>query len=768
MSSGDLIRSKPILLTYLLLTLSAILFSRTPLFNYLGYEYSGAIGLLAGIAIGLSTVALLRKGLKHESQPSAREFQKILRDITAVSLLTLVIPLVVISVNALFVKNCSFVEGLGFFFLIPVVSVVYGVALGTFCVVMFRRCFLWFILITLITLLHPVYLGYFGPQLYSYNVFYGYFPGLTYDETLTVSWSLAVFRLATLILSGILFVVSMTVVQHARPDSSLVNKFLSLKHLYLHGARSGFVLVGFVLLALFALGREKLQIETSEAYVREKLGSVIKTRHFRIYYDRRSVDEIRMSWIAAEHEFRLQQIARFLKVRLPETIDSYLYPTAELKRSLIGAGRTNITKPWQRSMHLNAESVEQILKHELVHLLAADFGIPVAGLSVSPGLMEGLAMAVEWEWGNRTPHEYAAGMFKFGLVSDVSTVEPILTFGGFVQRPSTMSYVLSGSFIRYLIDRYGIEKFKRAYAWGNLNKVYGRTQERLIREWSQFLTRIEVQEESSDAIQYLFLRPSIFQKVCARVLANINREAWDSYRKEDYGYAVQLFQRSYALISNPGAIIGLVRSHYRAGDWNRVEKVASSALNDTLLAPSLVPLRLSLGDAYWVSDLYERAEDQYARLLRMNLSDFFNEAAQVRLLALEDQELRTALREVFLTDVPDSVRTDMLDQLRKIHPHSHLIAFLMGRVLYHDGEFNRSQEVLTQIPGPLPRPYVEYLSAYTQGLNLYYLGRFQEAKIHFWDSLNYSVSSHHHNIVDDWIVRCDWMSEFAPSYLDSQ
>lgn len=766
MGIGELIRSRPILIACLVLALSAAFLSRIPLFNSLGYEFSAVLGLVAGTTLGISTIALIRRG--KEPRASPRQFVLMLGHSGAVNLLTLALPLALISVNALFVKNCSFVEGLSFFFLIPVVSAIYATALGTFCAVMFRQSYLWFVLITLVTLLHPIYLGYFSPQLFSYNVLYGYFPGLSYDETLALSWSLVVFRLATLVLAGICLVVSMTVMQHAQPDASFGNRFLSLKHLFGEGMRSGILLVSFVFLSIFSVEREDLRIETSHEFIQKTLGSVRQTRHFRIYYDRSSMDETRIMWIAAEHEFRLQQVARALNVRVSGKIDSYIYPTAELKRDLIGSGTTNITKPWLKEMHLNAESVEQVLKHELVHVLSGNFGIPFARLSVSTGLMEGLAMAVEWDWGNRTLHEYAAGMFKHGIVSSPSSVEPILTFRGFVQRPSTTSYVLSGSFVRYLIDRYGIEKFKRAYAWGILADVYGRPQKELLKEWMQFLDRIEVSGDSEAGIRYLFLRPSVFQKVCARVLANINREAWSSFHRKDYDKAIELFERSSALSNNPDAIIGLVQSHSRRGDWRRVEEIASSALDDTLLASSSAALRLYLGDAYWASRHYEKAEREYQELLRMSLSDSFDEAVQLRLLAVADRESRDDIQQLLLMDSSDSVRVDALERLRKSHPRSRLIPFLLGQVLHRVGEFDRSQEVLTRTSQSLFHPFLQHLSEYTQGLNLHYLGEFQRAKMHFWNSLNFGPSLYRENVVNEWIDRCDWMTEFAPSSLDSQ
>ncbi len=139
MNIGDLIRSKPILIASLFLTLCALILSQMSLFNYLGYEFSAVLGLFAGIALGLSTIALARVHLSLEPRIAPSQFQDLFRGITIVSLLTLAAPLVIISVNALFVKNCSVVEGLGFFLLIPVVSVFYAVALGNFCAEIFRQ-----------------------------------------------------------------------------------------------------------------------------------------------------------------------------------------------------------------------------------------------------------------------------------------------------------------------------------------------------------------------------------------------------------------------------------------------------------------------------------------------------------------------------------------------------------------------------------------------------------------------------------------------------
>ncbi len=331
-----------------------------------------------------------------------------------------------------------------------------------------------------------------------------------------------------------------------------------------------------------------------------------------------------------------------------------------------------------------------------------------------------------------------------------------------------VSYVLAGSFIRYLIERYGIDTFKDAYAWGELGEAYGRTRRELLQQWRQFLTRVEVADDAEMAVRYYFHRPSIFQKECARVLANINREARLYFRKKEYRKAIELFERSYTLSGNPGAMAGLVHSHYGSEDWGNVERIALTALGDSLLAPSLAALRLYLGDAYWATDQYQKADEQYTHVLQMNLSDFTNESAQVRLLILAEPNVRKTLRDVFVTDMPDSAQIDILERLRTSYPRSGLIRYWLGRRLYHQGRFRQSHEVLARVSESLAPNFLRYLTEFTQGLNLYYVGQFQRAKMYFWKSLNFTRSKYHQNAVNDWILRCDWMSELGGSYLDSQ
>src|SRR5262245_56177340 len=102
---------------YLVLSLAC---TEIPLFNYLGFEFALVVALAGSLISGLLTADALHRFVVNGKTGGARsEFRKIIRT----NLLLLSIPFLVMTANALRVKNCSLMEGTAFFFLLPVVSV---------------------------------------------------------------------------------------------------------------------------------------------------------------------------------------------------------------------------------------------------------------------------------------------------------------------------------------------------------------------------------------------------------------------------------------------------------------------------------------------------------------------------------------------------------------------------------------------------------------------------------------------------------------------
>ncbi len=754
----SLFRSRGFVAIVLVYAAISLISTQIPLLNYLGYEFSALIGSLGSVMSGLLTIYLVKP--VYLSGDTAGRFSRISTSFSQavlLNLVALVIPLVVMLTNAFFVKNCSLLQGLAFFMLIPVVSIWFGSALGFLCAVHYRFAKLTFGFYCFLLLAYSAAIGYFTPAIFSYNFLYGYFPGLTYDEALGLTWTLVLFRLLTIMIGAILVWLAALVARHCSPTDSVVVKGRSL--LRLLAGRSYRTVAGTstVVLGIVWIFRGEFGFESTSGYIQSTLGAAYRSEHFIIYYSKESYDDDEVRWISAEHEFRLKQITDAFFISFNGTIESYIYPSSNSKQRLIGTGTTNIAKPWSGQIQITKQSLDGTLKHELVHVLAAPFGLPVIRASVSTGLVEGLAMAIEWEWGNRTPHQYAAAMRKFDVMPDI---EPLMLLTGFASQASSVSYVLCGSFCKFLIDRYGIRKMMQVYRNGDYNIAYARSLQQLIAEWHSFLDRIPVADQDRDAIDVIFRRPAIFKKVCARVVAERNIEARKRYDARDYVLAEALFKESYLEVKGYDALGGYIASALRSGNARDVTSILDSIIMKDSHPAQYLPLFITIGDAYWSLGDKRRASELYRRARQANLSQSLNESAALRIDAMKDTD--SLMHSYFMSDANDTLRLKMLNQIVAQGNNEWMVRYLKGRLLLRMNRFQESCDTLSSLVPAPEDSLLESLRLRMVGYDLFRLRRFQDARTSFWTSLNYLDDEVARNEVDDWVERCEWMETYDP------
>ena len=303
-----------------------------------------------------------------------------------------------------------------FFLLLPAVTAVWCTALAALAAVVARRAAWSYVLVLAVVFVHPILLGYATPAAYSYNAVYGFFPGFTYDESLHLGWRLFLFRYLTLCSAALFLLVAEFAASYRAVGQGVRGLGGALRNIRFH--RAGAVLMGVLALQIVLAWtfRVSLGFESTSSSIAARLGGHATTDHFEIYYDTTAFtpDEARRA--AALHEFRYDEVRAALHVTSSPRLSSFLYPDAATKRLLTGAGNTDIAKPWSCEIHLSAGSWEATLKHELVHVLAGEFGMPVIRAHYNTGLVEGLATAVADDDATRTLAEYAASMRRFGLL----------------------------------------------------------------------------------------------------------------------------------------------------------------------------------------------------------------------------------------------------------------------------------------------------------------------------------------------------------------
>lgn len=750
--------SRGILLAGLIYCGAAIICTQIPLVNSLGYESSAAMALIGSCIAGYTTIKQFRLSFHNGgvNRWSGAEVFAVFRKCLLVNMLLLIVPLVVLLANALFVKNCSVLTGALFFLLLPVVSVCFSASLGLFCAVHYRWSRIAFTVFVLSSIAYAVALGYFTPAIFSYNLFYGFFPGLSYDEILRITFPLILFRLATVALGGLLLWLALLLVCHSKADDSTIQKGSAL--LRTLASRKYRVLAVGVLaaLALLYTFRCELGWEATAGFIQSQLGEKYSTTHFEIYYSSTSIPASDIRRIAGEHEFRLAQLLADFGLTTYSRIESYVYPTNELKRRLIGTGTTNIAKPWNAQVHLTKQSLDGSLRHELAHVVAGKFGLPVIHASLSTGLVEGLATALDWTWGNRTLHQYAAAMKKFESMPDISHM---MSFWGFAGQSSAVSYIAAGSFCRYLLDAYGMKRMLSVYRTGEYEVAYGKSLEDLVKEWNRFLGRIRVDENERDMIDVLLRQPTIFRKTCARVVAERNERARAALANRDYVGALNLYRISFGEAGGYEPLSGIITALVRAGDYAEASRLGDSLILKQTRSAQFLPLFLWCGDAWWALGDTGKARVLFDRVRVANITDNLTEAATIRLIALRDSVLRQPMLRYFLSGIPDSSRVEELDSLAHLIPDRQLlIRYLQGRLLARLGKAADAIALLDPLEIFGLSRELEALRRRTIAEQLYTLGRYDVARNIFWQSLNVLVNEAEVTETREWVTRCEWMA----------
>jgi tetratricopeptide (TPR) repeat protein len=735
--------------------LIAGLLTQVPLFNYLGFEFSALMTIPAALISGMLTISFLND---HLTKPlTRRTWLFVTFDYLKVNVLLLLVPLFVMSVNAIAAKNCSFVQGLEYYFLLPVCAMIFSVALAMVIRLFFRHARIIYSLVVIVILLQIVVITYFKPQLFAYNFILGYFPGFTYDETLANISTLVLFREFTLIASLLLFVIFFFCLgQYSKRQSLREN----LRQFHLLKGDSVLIPAAFVCAALLAVGhftRETMNIEFSAGEIQHQLGGKAISEHFIFYLPPEKLSPQQVRVMKAEAEFAFRVVSTRLQEILPlgEKISVYLYPNEETKRRLIGTANTEITKPWLREIHLSLASFHDTFRHELVHALAANFGLPVIDASDKMGLNEGLAMAIDWQWGNHSLHEYAAALLR---EHDLERVENLFSTTGFMTQQSAFAYVVAGSFCRFLIDRFGIERFKRVFPTGSFVTVYGEPIDVLISEWKEFLRSVDDSTLPRETVETLFVQPSIFHKVCARVTATRNARAVQAVKVKNYSLAENEFSASYNEAPTAFALRGLFQSLLAQRKPKRVIEMFSQLPGSSMLTfnPAIV---LLLGDALWMEGQPLAALQCYRKIESMNISGQYSETAALRRMIVEQPQLNQSLQFFYYGQLGDSTRRAMLIQLQQQNSTRDIANYLMAKELAKTKHFSDAAKLWTDDIIGFDDPVLRFASAMHAGETYYQGGAFEEAKSMFWQAKNYAASSFVQQEIDERIDECSFVEE---------
>lgn len=471
-----------------------LLLSFIPLLRELHFLSAGLTALLGAFA------AAWYAGSAGQFKPRPASGLASLLRLMLLSLL----PVIPLFIAALW-RGCFTLEGLSFWLLLPPPSVMFGFAVGRYFSFYTTRPALFSISLLLTIALGGLLFELLSyPQVYFHNHVWGYWPGPIYDEQVALTPAVLYFRLITLSWAGLFWLLPSVRLGRVKQASK--------------SSQSGTRLISILLLLSLMLSYSNLSqngIISPPEYLQARLGGQTESRFALIYHDA-SLNESGRRRLSKKHDFHIREIARRLDLNPEELprIHSYIYRHQWQKKRLTGAGNTVYVPVWQSQpqLHVQQNAVDAVLRHELVHVIAREFGMPVLNASPNIALIEGLAVALESPRNTQaTIHQIIAAQPE---LPPASRMRRLMSPTGFYALSGTLSYTLAGSFVDWLLHEYPVGKFKAAYRSGRVQAGYEEDFESLIAGWHEFLRDVQVDDSQLAVSSRVFSAPGIAEKSC--------------------------------------------------------------------------------------------------------------------------------------------------------------------------------------------------------------------------------------------------------------
>ncbi len=581
-----------------LLAALAIVLALLPLLGVLGFPFAFVLGIPGAVGAADLGAAFVRRartadrtGLERAASAS-RTVWWLWLVAAACHVALLVPPLLIISLNALRVRNCDFAFGVYSFLALPVLSSLCGTSIGLFSGLIagtHRRWsnalpYLFFAASVAWALWH----FYAAPPVFVYNAFAGYFPGNLYDELIQLGtpflWS-RLFQAAVAIaaLSAVAFfldVPTLTVrLRLRRPQSRRLVP----------------AIVGAVALACAALiwsrsGQLGFDIDAGD--IQAELGGRYQTEHFIIYYPLGGDIARDIQAIGEDHEFRLWQVCRTFGVAPPRLIRSYYFPDADSKARWIGARHVHMAKPWRHEIYIDARPFpHDTLRHEIAHVVAGEFaggwfdvsaqhivGMPLA---FNVGLIEGTAVAADWpdkRAGELTPDQAVKAMTELGMAPPVAK----LMSPQFLAFSSSRSYTVAGSFVHYILHTYGADRLRALYyTGGDFRTALGASRAEVIAGWRAMIEQTQLPPEAMAQVKDAFHSGGIFERACPIAVARRRDRAAELVADGRLKEALDLVRQICSdAPSEPGYQLTLARLLSRTGEADQAREIRTRLAAD--------------------------------------------------------------------------------------------------------------------------------------------------------------------------------------------
>ncbi|MEJ5261907.1 MAG: tetratricopeptide repeat protein [Ignavibacterium sp.] len=614
-------------LSVILVIIFSVIFIRTPLIGTFGYEFSALFALIFFLFGGLLNIHRIKKEIPFKT-------------FFFFSVSTVITPIFTVLLFSFFQNICSFWFGISFYLVLSVISFIVGILLSeivNFISPRFPKTV--FLIFAILICLIPLIEIYFNPQIYFYSPIIGFFPGTIYDEDITLDSTILIYRLLNLVYFTSLFLLF--------KKGLIKNKLV-------------FSSLAIVIAVLFIYLSPKFGFSTTHKRLQSVLTTEAESKNFVIKYDDSVIDSVEIKIILLAHEYYFEKIYSELKFTPENKITSYIFNDALQKKKYFGSELADVAKPWLYEIYLSKDSWSNSLKHELLHVFSSEFGSGIFKLSGSfnPALIEGFAEAIDNNFDDLDFHSVAASAYHFNYKINI---EELFSGLNFFKSFSGLAYLYSGSFVKYLIDKYGFKTFAAFYHTNDSEKAFAKKLTELANEYYAFLDNQRV-NLTKQQVEYYFGRTSIFQKICPRQVASKLKDAESMIEQKKYSEAEKYFLEVLKTSPNYQSIASLSKVYFEEKKYTKAIELINKYINQLKETPYYYNLKLLAGDFLLLINDTSSAFNHYRELIKLNPHIRLKSLAELRFELHNKSYLKNYL------ESSDSTKLRILIELNKIKP----------------------------------------------------------------------------------------------------
>ncbi|MGI9533763.1 MAG: hypothetical protein ACR2NW_02330 [Thermodesulfobacteriota bacterium] len=734
-----MILTKKYIVSLLIVFVFSIALTFIPLIGVLGYEYAVISALLFSFISVFISAEIIND---YYSKPLSNiNTSDVLIKLVLINISLLLANFLVGLVSSFFKKDCNIELGIGFYILIPLITVIFSTSIGVLTGTIFkRRGFITGSIILFLIIIYSLWALYSQQHIFFYNAIIGYFPGSVYDKNIQITSTLIIYRTVIFLWAILIFTTVLTI-------NASRKKGLGLSHI--------FILIVLACLLIFSYYKqEEFGIKYSREYIKTNiLPETYESAHFLIHYSPGSKAAENIELIADDHEWRYSEVSDYLDIDLEKKINSYVYPDIESRKKYFGSLHSTVANPIHQEIHqVYGTFPINELKHELVHILSSEFGTSLLKISPKMGLIEGIAVAVDWPMDTMDKHQLAKTLVINGELN--GSLKDLIGFS-FWYYPQSVSYTLMGSYSRYLIDNFGVENFKGYYKTGDTG-VYGKDEDKLIASWIKYLNnKVELPEDAKKFSEHKFSEKSVFEDSCPRKTEKFVVEGLRDYKNNNFFGSTVNFEKANELNKNSSEIKSfLAYSYFYNKDYiNLLNLDTSQGLTEV----DVNIINNLKSNVLWEERGYDYAYPYIAKLSKKTLPDHIKREIDIKLdLKRFNRDIKKSFNKYLLANNEFEKIVILMGINEKYSSYSPAY-YLLGRIYLKKGDYGRAIENFkTAASRTLPTLGLQLENLKLLGISQYSAGDYYGAINTFEDLAKLDPNQNYKNYAENFIERSKW------------